>query len=432
MSEFSTSKEVGKNMRLITFHLFFICIAIVYAQNTHYPEYMPLSVGNKWQYFQQNEYFDQVAYTFSYSTYKREVTSLFVTDSTTWYIVGTDTMRYSRQLGELYVNGRRGMIFSQPAGYSFGDTVIRSGTEDLFDSTYACLGYEYDYDNMLWWGSANEYYAPSLGQVSTNSYEGFHGGRSNTSSSDLIMAVIYDSLGNSHYYSNHYNPQLKQTGISLNVSQKLTFELSVKHKYQHLNAKYQNQYDGRWVTVAGNSFIDSVAFQSNYALGDSIIQCPLLVIRKTEPDTDYTFCAGLDTNLLKNGFTFNYRVMAVDLGLIPETSYLPDTGWYKYNWGDVLSSNEPGMNKNDFVLYQNYPNPFNPATTIRISVPQRETVSVKIYDALGREIQTLIDEELVAGDYRVVFNATNLSSGVYYYRMKAGNYLRTHKMLFIK
>jgi hypothetical protein len=416
----------GKNGRKYEprpFHLFIICIASVYAQNTYYPDYMPLSVGNKWQYYQHSSRSD---YPSTYNISTTTVKSSFITDGTTWYVVGYDTVSYSRQSGELYVNGRRRMDFSQPAGYSFGDTVIKEGSESIFDSTYFCLGYEYDTDYLISWSTTNGYYAASLGLVSTYSYQGMHGAMYNSSSSDLIMAVIHDSLGNSHYYSNHYKPQLKQTGISLNGNQNLTYELSVKHKYQQLNTNYQNY------SVTGNNFIDSAAFQSYYSLGDSIIQCLPVVIKKTEPDTDYTFHAVLDTNLLKGGFTFNYRVMAVDLGLIPETSYLPDTGWYKYNWGDVLSSKEPGMNKKDFALYQNYPNPFNPATTIRISVPQRETVSVKVYDALGREIQTLIDEELVAGEYRVVFNAANLSSGVYYYRMKAGNYLRTNKMLFIK
>ncbi|MDX2128160.1 MAG: T9SS type A sorting domain-containing protein [Chloroherpetonaceae bacterium] len=85
-----------------------------------------------------------------------------------------------------------------------------------------------------------------------------------------------------------------------------------------------------------------------------------------------------------------------------------------------------------YELAQNYPNPFNPATTIRYSVPSVENVSLKIYDVLGREVATLVNTRQTAGNYSVTFNAANLSSGVYFYRLQTGSFSTTRKMMLIK
>jgi len=91
----------------------------------------------------------------------------------------------------------------------------------------------------------------------------------------------------------------------------------------------------------------------------------------------------------------------------------------------------------EFSLSQNYPNPFNPSTAIRFTIPsnvKRETsnVTLKVYDILGREIATLVNEEKSAGSYEVEFDATNLSSGVYFYQLRAGGFVDTKKLILIK
>ncbi len=92
-----------------------------------------------------------------------------------------------------------------------------------------------------------------------------------------------------------------------------------------------------------------------------------------------------------------------------------------------------------FELYQNYPNPFNPSTTIKYSIPVVETghapsllTSLKVYDVLGREVTTLVNEEKQAGNYQVTFDGSKLSSGVYFYHLKAGAYNSTKKLLLVK
>lgn len=87
---------------------------------------------------------------------------------------------------------------------------------------------------------------------------------------------------------------------------------------------------------------------------------------------------------------------------------------------------------NKFEVYQNFPNPFNPTTTIRWQMPETGFVILKIYDVLGREVNTLVNEELSAGKHETVFDASRFSSGVYFYQLKAGNITYTKKMILIK
>jgi phosphatidylserine/phosphatidylglycerophosphate/cardiolipin synthase-like enzyme len=86
----------------------------------------------------------------------------------------------------------------------------------------------------------------------------------------------------------------------------------------------------------------------------------------------------------------------------------------------------------NYKLYQNYPNPFNPVTTIRFEVPKSEKVQLKIYDILGREVRTLYDKVAPAGIVDIDFNAENLTSGVYIYRIKAGDFIASRKLILLK
>ncbi len=85
-----------------------------------------------------------------------------------------------------------------------------------------------------------------------------------------------------------------------------------------------------------------------------------------------------------------------------------------------------------FELAQNYPNPFNPATTINYQLPTSAMVTLKVYDVVGREVATLVNARQDAGRYNVVFNASTLASGVYFYRLQAGSFVETKKMMLVK
>jgi hypothetical protein len=93
-----------------------------------------------------------------------------------------------------------------------------------------------------------------------------------------------------------------------------------------------------------------------------------------------------------------------------------------------LSENTP----KEFNLYQNYPNPFNPATVISYSVAENSFISLNVYDVLGNEIIELVSEVKEPGTYSVSFDASALSSGIYFYRLKANGYSVTKKMILAK
>ena len=85
-----------------------------------------------------------------------------------------------------------------------------------------------------------------------------------------------------------------------------------------------------------------------------------------------------------------------------------------------------------YELEQNFPNPFNPATTIRYSISKASNVELKVFDLLGREVQNLVSTVQPPGQYSVTFNALDLASGVYFYRLTAGTFTETKKLMLLK
>jgi Secretion system C-terminal sorting domain len=103
----------------------------------------------------------------------------------------------------------------------------------------------------------------------------------------------------------------------------------------------------------------------------------------------------------------------------------------------TLSSNPIGIHQistivKDFSLSQNYPNPFNPNTNIEFSIPKSEFVLLKVYDILGREVRSLVSQDLTPGEYKVDFDGKGLSSGMYYYSLRAGDNVSVKKMVLVK
>lgn len=107
-------------------------------------------------------------------------------------------------------------------------------------------------------------------------------------------------------------------------------------------------------------------------------------------------------------------------------------GVYEYSFIPVGISGQNGKIPKEFALYPNYPNPFNPATNIQYDVPKVSNVTMKIYDIRGREVATLVNENKQPGTYSVTFNAANFASGVYFYRISAGDFTKTMKMILVK
>jgi len=130
--------------------------------------------------------------------------------------------------------------------------------------------------------------------------------------------------------------------------------------------------------------------------------------------------------------------LKTDDGTRKDGWYLDDIGIFIYTIPtDILSDAEPVY---EFALEQNYPNPFNPSTKIKYTIPNVETrrdaslqmVTLKVFDVLGNVVATLVNEEKPAGSYELDFNASQLSSGIYFYKLQAGSFVETMKMILLK
>jgi len=116
-------------------------------------------------------------------------------------------------------------------------------------------------------------------------------------------------------------------------------------------------------------------------------------------------------------------------------------GWAVGDVGQIYNTTDGGLtfttngnNKipSDFMLHQNFPNPFNPSTNIKFEIPKSSYVKLNIYDINGRLLEYLINEEMNPGVYEVIWNASNYSSGIYFYRFETENYTETKRMTLIK
>ncbi len=136
----------------------------------------------------------------------------------------------------------------------------------------------------------------------------------------------------------------------------------------------------------------------------------------------------VDENLLAG--KYQYRLKQIDFD-----------GTFEYSNTIEVEINSPTK----FSLEQNYPNPFNPSTKIKYAIPTPPSssplamgrnevgfVTLKVFDVLGKEVATLVNEEKSAGSYHVDFNASHLASGIYYYQLRAGDYSETKKMILMK
>ncbi|GAB6283000.1 MAG: hypothetical protein STSR0008_17540 [Ignavibacterium sp.] len=141
---------------------------------------------------------------------------------------------------------------------------------------------------------------------------------------------------------------------------------------------------------------------------------------------DYSF-VDEDIKNQVNG-KYYYRLKQIDTDGSYEYSETIEINWTN---GITDVTDENNLPK-EYSLSQNYPNPFNPTTTLSFAISQQSFVSLKVYDVLGKEVATLVNEEKPAGTYKVTFDAGKLSSGVYFYKLQTGNFVETKKMILLR
>ncbi|MCL6097418.1 MAG: T9SS type A sorting domain-containing protein [Bacteroidetes bacterium] len=198
-----------------------------------------------------------------------------------------------------------------------------------------------------------------------------------------------------------------------------------------------------------NSHVLSMASNDNgnssYVKLDGII-----VAQKSKWTDDYNRKNGTYPSAIEMGTTIVWSVGAprFNMALVCDTVWSSNcnqnpVGGFSNNRSPIISSiptynSTTAVNYDEstipagYLLSQNFPNPFNPTTTIKFSISKSQFVSIKVYDILGKEISTLVNEEKTPSSYEVQFNGSSLASGMYFYRMQAGSFSQTKKLLLIK
>jgi len=139
------------------------------------------------------------------------------------------------------------------------------------------------------------------------------------------------------------------------------------------------------------------------------------------------FVAGQGNSISPNSYSFADRNAVGEGKFIYRLKQLDFDGSFEYS--DVV---EVEVMPTNFELSQNYPNPFNPVTKITYQIPKESKVVIKVYDILGAEVASLVDETKEAGYYEIELNGINLPSGTYIYRMTAGDFVEAKKMVLMK
>ncbi len=177
---------------------------------------------------------------------------------------------------------------------------------------------------------------------------------------------------------------------------------------------------------------------------DYIIKCKVKRNLLNEALTDYQNMYEINQNNPKGHHAFLNKecvlAMLIDTSRNSKISQFANLNLHKLNLLAIINQNrhnsimmaDGNETPKTFQLYQNYPNPFNPVTTIKYEIPKDVFVSIKIYDVIGREVKTLVNDFERTGQYTVFFNGNNLASGVYFFRIQAGDYTNVKRMVLIK
>jgi hypothetical protein len=227
-------------------------------------------------------------------------------------------------------------------------------------------------------------------------------GNANTGSS--VLTADIDKVSSVRYYKMSYNYLIAGAAATMNFDRfapSYGTDDGVAPGNNHLRVAYSVDNRADWIGLTQTTHTDSTSLT-------------------TQPKTIYSDSLVVLTLNANDGGT-------IDIALARVAGTTENS--LDYTVTDIKGNSVKPLN---FDLSQNYPNPFNPSTVINYSIKQASFVTLKIYDALGREIVTLVDGERGQGNYSVNFNARNLSNGIYFYRLTAGNFTDVKKMILLK
>ena len=206
---------------------------------------------------------------------------------------------------------------------------------------------------------------------------------------------------------------------------------------------YFTDEDYGWIVGVYGSFVMTTDGGNNWIEGESGTNNSLTCVRFIDRNNGWAVGEnGTIIQTTNGGQTWLHHLPKTNLYLESIHMINSAKGWAVGENGTILHTTDGGIIINvedensslpvNYSLSQNYPNPFNPSTTIKWQQPETGFVTLIIYDVLGREVAKLVSEELTSGKHETVFDASRFSSGIYFYQLKAGNYIDTKKMVLVK
>jgi hypothetical protein len=306
---------------------------------------------------------------------------------------------------------------------NFAYIIMHRGELRIFDLTNPIQIEEVSSNQVLSWGG-RILVSDNLAYIG-----GAYGGGWVQSIAVLVIVDIHDPL----------NPViLDSLGINLGTIN----HLAISNNYLYVSGSWHDPFEGMY---GGNWFyIIDISDPSKPSIVDTLdFRINDICISKN--NLYLTTANGLEIYDTKNPFNLrkigNYPIRSAGAVSVSDDVIFVSGPGVLYTLKADLSTKIDGKSKTvtSFYLKQNYPNPFNPTTKIRYSVPQTSQVVIKVLDILGNEIETLVNEEKPAGTFELTWNASNLPSGVYFYRIQVyptnggtGNFVETKKLLFLK
>jgi len=405
--------------------LFLIAIfsIVTFAQN-----YLPLHLGNKYQFLFDYQTISSGTSWWESDIYTSQITKDTVINGTRYFNFG-GLQRYDSLQNKIfyYCGGQDSLLIDFnstvdfPVNKCFSSYPSTQATHQTSNGSYfgkslSLSGFTFNDGH----GYRDYYWGPDLGMV--KSWVSYHsGGNYETNKfTTLIESIIYTNDSCIHNtYGYKANITLLQNDLDLN---KLKFYLMVNHNFTKVSPKF--------------TYIDKVYLNGFYKKDNDIIPIDSLIFSYPGTDTRlFKIDLPLDTFYLNNGYTFYYKAIAKDKGLIPIYTSYPDTGYLSKT---ILSVNDKKELVTNFNLSQNYPNPFNPTTNISYYIPSESKVNITVYNALGSKIKELVSENKPQGNYEVKFDGAGLASGVYFVTLKAASvdgkqsFVSSKKMILMK
>jgi hypothetical protein len=239
----------------------------------------------------------------------------------------------------------------------------------------------------------------------------------------MLRHVLGDSTFFLSLYTYANDPKLKYSTATIRDFQTVCETVSGKNlafffqEWIYGDGFPNYHYSWKWISYGDSSFIILNITQTITGSSPSFYTMPI-DIQITEAGVEKTFTVWNNTQ---------QQTFTIPCPEKPTTVFLDHNEWIL-----KFSSSENDQPPSAYVLEQNYPNPFNFTTTISYQLPSRGEVVLKIYDVLGREVETLVNEKQFSGVYEYRWNPKNMASGIYFYRLNAGSVQMQRKMVFLK